>query len=43
MTIDDIHIAVHDEQETLKVVTRTTTQEVTRIKAKAHTKQRKIV
>ncbi|MEV4245955.1 hypothetical protein AB0J63_21385 [Streptosporangium canum] len=43
MTIDDTHIAVRDEREILKVVTRTTTREVTPIKAKAHTKQRKIV
>ncbi|MEU8268543.1 IS481 family transposase [Sphaerisporangium sp. NPDC049002] len=43
VTVDDSHIAIHDEAETLKVVTRTTTQEVSRIKSADHTKPRKIV
>ncbi len=43
VTVDDSHIAIHDDAETIKVVTRTTTQEVARIKSADHTKRRKIV
>jgi transposase InsO family protein len=41
VTVDDTHISVHDGGEPLRVVPRTTTQEITRIKSRAHTKQRK--
>ncbi|SNT59827.1 hypothetical protein SAMN05216276_107436 [Streptosporangium subroseum] len=42
VTVDDTRIAIHDNGEPLRVVPRTTTQEITRIKSKAHTRQRKI-
>ncbi|MER6009049.1 IS481 family transposase [Nonomuraea angiospora] len=42
VTVDDTHITVHDNGEPIRVVPRTTTQEVTRIKSQAHTKKRKI-
>ncbi|MET8047364.1 hypothetical protein ABZU75_07140 [Streptosporangium sp. NPDC005286] len=41
MTVDDTHLTIHADGEPIRVVSRTTTQEVTRIKSKAHTKQRK--
>ncbi|WP_327109563.1 IS481 family transposase [Nonomuraea glycinis] len=42
VTIDDTHITVHDNGEPIRIVLpRTTTQEITRYKSKAHTKQRK--
>ncbi|MFC6538398.1 IS481 family transposase [Nonomuraea salmonea] len=42
VTVDDTHITVHDNGEPIRVVPRTTTQEITRIKSQAHTKKRKI-
>ncbi|MFE3455880.1 IS481 family transposase [Nonomuraea sp. NPDC059194] len=42
VTVDDTHITVHDSGEPLRIVPRTTTQEITRIKSQAHTKKRKI-
>ncbi|SDL78098.1 Transposase InsO and inactivated derivatives [Nonomuraea maritima] len=42
VTVDDTHITVHDNGEPIRVVPRTTTQEITRIKSTAHTKRRKI-
>lgn len=41
VTVDDTHITVHDNGEPIRIVPRTTTQEITRYKSKAHTKQRK--
>jgi transposase InsO family protein len=41
VTIDDTHITIHDDGEPIRIVPRTTTQEITRYKSKAHTKQRK--
>ncbi|NJP96403.1 IS481 family transposase [Nonomuraea sp. FMUSA5-5] len=41
VTVDDTHITVHDNGEPIRVVPRTTTQEITRIKSQAHTKRRK--
>ncbi|MFI6603240.1 hypothetical protein ACIBHX_43955 [Nonomuraea sp. NPDC050536] len=42
VTVDDTHITIHDNGEPLRIVPRTTTQEITRIKSTAHTKKRKI-
>ncbi|MFI6741617.1 IS481 family transposase [Nonomuraea sp. NPDC050451] len=42
VTVDDTHITIHDNGEPIRVVPRTTTQEITRIKSQAHTKKRKI-
>ncbi|MFI6485129.1 IS481 family transposase [Nonomuraea sp. NPDC050663] len=42
VTVDDTHITVHDNGEPLRIVPRTTTQEITRTKSSAHTKKRKI-
>jgi transposase InsO family protein len=42
VTVDDTHITVRDNGEPIRVVPRTTTQEITRIKSQAHTKKRKI-
>lgn len=42
VTVDDTHITIHDNGEPLRVVPRTTTQEITRIKSQAHTKNRNI-
>ncbi|MEU4540275.1 integrase core domain-containing protein [Streptosporangium sp. NPDC023825] len=41
VTVDDTHIAIHADGEPIRVVSRTTTQEITRIKFRAHLKQRK--
>nr|WP_084196103.1 IS481 family transposase [Streptosporangium amethystogenes] len=41
VTVDDTHLTIHADGEPIRVVSRTTTQEVTRIKSRAHTKQRK--
>ncbi|MFB9679151.1 IS481 family transposase [Streptosporangium vulgare] len=41
VVVDDTHIAIHADGEPIRVVSRTTTQEITRIKSRAHTKQRK--
>ncbi|MFE3454624.1 IS481 family transposase [Nonomuraea sp. NPDC059194] len=42
VTVDDTHITIHDNGEPIRIVPRTTTQEITRIKSQAHTKKRKI-
>ncbi|WP_329089531.1 hypothetical protein [Streptosporangium sp. NBC_01469] len=41
VTVDDTQIAIHADGEPIRVVSRTATQEITRIKARAHTEQRK--
>ncbi|WP_214325117.1 hypothetical protein [Nonomuraea sediminis] len=42
VTVDDTYITIHDNGEPIRIVPRTTTQEIIRIKSQAHTKKRKI-